>query len=284
MNLPTPAAAPDGAATDMGRAAKLLTVLVVAALCVAVVAQRAEFDVASVKLHTSDDQRVMMVAQPGGRFVAANIPLRLLIRTAFQLQDDQIVGGPNWLATDRFDIEARAPDLPGPPNAQLLAMLRSLLADRFKMTTHGDKRALPVFALERARRDGSLGPGLRLTACPELAVDLSQPRPCTNVQTGVGSLTVHGMPFNQFTPFLSPYMNRVVVDRTGLDGRYDIELKWTPEQPGQGPGGPDERPASDPNAVSIFTAVQEQLGLKLEATRAPVDVLVIDRAEFTSEQ
>jgi len=73
-----------------------------------VAARPAEFDVASVKLHTSDDQRVMMVAQPGGRFVAANVPLRLVIRTAFQLQDDQIVGGPTWLATDRFDIEARA--------------------------------------------------------------------------------------------------------------------------------------------------------------------------------
>jgi hypothetical protein len=76
----------------------------------------AEFEVASVKLHTSDDQRMMMVAQPGGRFVAANIPLRLLIRTAFQLQDDQIVGGPNWLATDRFDIEARSPASPGGPS------------------------------------------------------------------------------------------------------------------------------------------------------------------------
>src|SRR4249920_1268401 len=122
-----------------------------------VAAKAAEFEVASVKLHTSDDQRMMMVAQPGGRFVAANIPLRLLIRTAFQLQDDQIVGGPKWLATDRFDIEARAPEPPGPPNAQLLAMLRSLLADRFKLTTHSEKRELPVFALERARRDGSLG-------------------------------------------------------------------------------------------------------------------------------
>ena len=122
----------------MGRAWKLLTVLVVASVCAVVVAQRAEFDVASVKLHASDDQRVMMVAQPGGRFVAANIPLRLLIRTAFQLQDDQIVGGPNWLATDRFDIEARAPESPGPPNAQLLAMLRTLLADRFKLTTHSE--------------------------------------------------------------------------------------------------------------------------------------------------
>jgi uncharacterized protein (TIGR03435 family) len=263
----------------MESAAKLLTVLLVTVLGVTAAAQRAEFEVASVKLHTSDDQRVMMVAQPGGRFVAANIPLRLLIRTAFQVQDDQIIGGPSWLSTDRFDIEARAPGRAGPPNDELLIMLRSLLADRFKLTTHTEKRELPVFALERVRPDGSLGPGLRPTACPELAVDLSRPQPCANVQTGFGSLTLRGMPFNQFTPFLSPYVNRVIVDRTVLDGRYDIELKWTPEQPGQGRGGAPEPPPNDPNAVSIFTAVKEQLGLKLNSSRDMVNVLAIDTLE-----
>ena len=124
-----------------------------------VAARPAEFEVASVKLHTSADQRMMMVAQPGGRFVAMNIPLRMLIRTAYQLQDDQIVGGPKWLATDRFDIEARAADTGAAINPQLLVMLQSLLADRFKLTTHREKRELQVFALERARRDGPLGPG-----------------------------------------------------------------------------------------------------------------------------
>jgi uncharacterized protein (TIGR03435 family) len=262
----------------MENAAKLFAALfVVAALGVDVTAQRAQFDVASVKLHTTDDQRVYMVAQPGGRFVAANITLRFLIRSAFQLQGDQIVGGPNWLDTDRFDIDARATQAPGPPNAQLLDRLQTLLADRFTLTTHREKRELPVFALEHAGRDASLGPGLRPTACPELTVDLSRPQPCTDAQTGIGSLTMRGMPFNQFTPFLSSFVNRVVVDRTGLDGRYDIELKWTPEQPAQGRAG--EPPATDPNAISIFTAIQEQLGLRLNSTRDMVDVLVIDTLE-----
>src|ERR1700730_3591611 len=108
----------------MESAAKLLTVLVVTVPGLTAAAQRAEFEVASVKLHTSDDQRMMMVAQPGGRFVAANIPLRLLIRTAFQVQDDQIIGGPNWLATDRFDIEARAPQLHGGPPPGAFVHLR----------------------------------------------------------------------------------------------------------------------------------------------------------------
>lgn len=257
---------------------RLWMVIVVTALVVTVDAQRTQFEVASVKLHTSDDSRVFMVAQPNGRFVAANIPLRLLIRTAYQLQDDQIVGGPDWLATDRFDIDARAPQTAIPPYSQLQDMLQMLLAVRFKLTTHNEKRELPVFALERSRRDGSFGPGLRSTACPDLAIDLSRPQPCVNIQTGVGSLTLRGMPLTQFTPYLSPYVNRVIVDRTGLDGRYDIELKWTPEAPAQGRGS-NEPPAPDPNAVSIFTALQEQLGLRLNSTRETVDVLVIDTLE-----
>jgi uncharacterized protein (TIGR03435 family) len=235
-----------------------------------------QFEVASVKLHTSGDQHTMMVAQPGGRFVAANVPLRLLIRTAFQLQDDQIVGGPDWLATDRFDIEARAAGMAGPPTAGLLMMLQSLLAERFALTTHREIRDISIFVLERARRDGSLGAGLRPTTCPELAIDFSGPRRCANISNGSGSLTIRGMPFNQFTPYLAPYLNRVVVDRTGLDGRYDIDLSWTPEPRAQASGAVPDASTSDPSAVSIFTALQEQLGLKLDSTKGKVEVLVID--------
>lgn len=264
--------------SSMESAAKLLAILVVTVLGnVPAAAQRAEFEVASVKPHTSD-QPMMMVGQPSGRFVAVDIPLRLLIRTAFQVQDDQIVGGPNWLATDRFDIEARASATAGQFYAKLAPMLQSLLADRFNLTTHSEKRELPVFALERARRDGTLGPGLRPTACPDLAVEITSPQPCANVSTGVGSLTLRGMPFAQFTPYLSASVNRVVVDHAELDGRYDIELKWTPEPLGQGPASAGPA-ASDPNALSIFTAIQEQLGLRLNSTRDMVDVLVIDTLE-----
>jgi uncharacterized protein (TIGR03435 family) len=239
-------------------------------------AKPSEFEVASVKLHTSSDQRMMMVAQPGGRFVAANVPLRLVIRTAFQLQDDQIVGGPEWLATDRFDIEARAAGMSGAPTAELLTMLQSLLTERFKLTTHREMRELPVFVLERARRDGSLGKGLRLTSCPDVADDLSKPQPCANISNGVGTLTLRGAPFDQFTPYLAPFLNRVVINRTGLDGRYDIDLSWTPELRAQAPGTVSDPPAVDPNATSIVTALQEQLGLKLNSSKEKVEVLVID--------
>lgn len=238
-----------------------------------------KFDVASVKLHTSDDQRMMMVARTAGHFVAANVPLRLVIRTAFQLQDDQIIGGPDWLASDRFDIEARAAGMTGPPSLELLAMLQSLLADRFKLTTHREMRELPVFELARARDDGTLGAGLRATACPDLATDLKQPKPCANISNGVGSLTLRGTPFDVFAAYLAPFVNRVIVDRTALDGRWDIDLRWSPEQPQPAPiaAGPEAARVDD--RPSLFTALQEQLGLKLSSSRAMVEVLVIDTLE-----
>ena len=235
---------------------------------------QATFDVASVKPHTSGEL-MSMVAQPGGRFVATNVPLRLVIRTAYQVQDDQISGEPEWVNAERFDIVAKtdAPD----PLQRLVPMLQSLLADRFKLLTHRDTKELPVFALSLARRDGTLGPKLRLTACPDIDVDLARPQPCANVSTGRGELRLRGFPFGQFLPYLAPYVNRVIVDRTGLTARYDIELNWTPDRLAQA-AAPDAAPA-DPNAVSIFTAIQEQLGLKLEPSRAPVEVLVIDRVQ-----
>jgi uncharacterized protein (TIGR03435 family) len=252
---------------------KLLTALVVAASGVAASAQAVEFDVVSVKTMAADDRREFMVAL-GGRFSAATT-VRLLIRTAFQVQDDQIVGGPDWLATQRFEIDARSP-ADGDFYARLQGMMQALLADRFKLVTHTEQRELAVFALERVKRDGELGPGLRPTECPDLVVDLAKVTPCVNVQRSADSIRVRGMPFGQVVPFLSTNLNRVVVDRTGLAERYDIDLKWTPDQPSR-PGATPQ--VADPDAVSIFTAVQEQLGLRLESTRDKVDVLVIDSLE-----
>lgn len=241
----------------------------VCAVLVPLAAQQAApaFDVVSVKPHTSDDGRMMMTMQPGGRLVAINVPLRLVIRTAFNVQNDQIVGAPDWLDTDRFDINAKAADDIRPE--QIAPMVQALLAHRFNLTTHGDMREVPVFALQRVRRDDSLGAALRSTDCPALEVDLNQPKPCANISNGVNFLTMRGAPIAVFAQYLAPYVNRVVVDRTGLDGRYDIVLKWSPEQ--------QQTPKDD--LPSLFTALQEQLGLKLESSKGMVDVLVIDSVE-----
>ena len=226
----------------------------------------AAFEVVSVKPHTSDDGRWMATMQPGGRFVAINVPLRLVIRTAFGVQNDQIVGAPDWLDADRFDINAKAADDIRPE--QIAPMMQALLAHRFNLKTHQDMREVSVYALQRVKRDDSLGTGLRPTACPTLDIDLKEPKPCANVSPGVNILTMRGAPLGAFVQYLAPYVDRVVVDRTGLDGRYDIVLKWSPDQ---------QTPKDD--LPSLFTALQEQLGLKLESSKAIVDVLVIDSVE-----
>lgn len=251
---------------------KLSALLAVVAMSVVASAQAVEFDVVSVKEIASGDRRDFMVAL-GGRLSAATT-VKMLIRTAYQVQDDQIVGGPDWLASQRFEIDARSPG-DGNFYARLAGMMQALLVDRFNLVTRKEQREIPVFALERMKRDGALGPGLRPTECPDLTADLAKVTPCVNVQRNADSMRIRGMPFGQIVPFLSSYLGRVVVDRTGLTERYDIDLKWTPEQP----AALGTAPVANPDAVSIFTALQEQLGLKLEATRDTVDVLVIDRLE-----
>ena len=230
------------------------------------------FDVVSIKRNITGG-RESMVAHPGGRLTATNLPLRSLIRATYQLQDDQIHGGPEWISTERFDIEAKAEA--DTPLTQLGPMLIALLVERFKLAVHSEQRELPIFALVSLRGNGQRAPGLRDTACSvALDVDLSRPQTerCANVSQGRGRLTLRGMPLSQLLLFLGPAVNRTIVDQTTLDGRYDIDLTWTPELS-----------STAPETVSIFTALQEQLGLKLESTKGLVEVLVIDHVEPPTE-
>ena len=255
------------------------------------------FEVASVKQNKSGDQRVMVQMPPTGRYTATNIPLRLLLRQAFDVQDFQIVGGPNWLASDRFDITAKTPEgVTGPE--QVRRMLRALLAERFKLVTHNETREMPIYSLVVARADGKLGPKLstakvdceaRFSAArrgggpPPQLQSPDQPVEC-GFMMGIGTLNVGGMPMLELARALSSTVGRIVIDKTGLSGRYDFQMTYAPEGRGFGPGpaGPDAPPV-DPNTPSLFTALQEQLGLKLESERGPVDVVVIDRVEPPTE-
>lgn len=257
------------------------------------------FEVASVKPNKSGDMRVMLGIQPGGRFTATNVPLRMLIRQAYQLQDFQVVGGPGWISSDRFDVVAKAegnlpPTPPGGPPGPLQLMLRALLAERFSLVVHADTRELPTYALVHARTDKRLGPQLRRSDinCAQMAGARGrggaqavppQPggRPQCGIRIGPGQLSAGGIPLAQFATALSQFVQRVIVDQTGLSDSFDVDLSWTPDQTPQGtlPPGAPPLPPIDPNGPSIFTAVQEQLGLKLESQRGSVSVLVIDRVE-----
>src|SRR5262245_43458568 len=255
----------------------------------------AAFEVATVKPNKSGDGRVMLGMQPGGRFNATNVPARMLLRQAFNVQEFQIVGGPDWLGSDRFDVVAKAPE--GEFNADTMRpMLQSLLVERFKMMFHRESRDMPIYALMKARGDGKLGPNLSASAVdcagrgrrgggpPPAPPQPGQKLDC-GFMIGPGRMNVGGMPMGQLAQALSPMVGRIVLDKTELTGNYDFELSFSLEGLGSAfPGGGTPLingapPPIDPNMPTIFTALQEQLGLKLDSQRGPVDVVVIDRVE-----
>ena len=262
------------------------------------------FEVASVKPNKSGDGRVMIGMPPTGRFTATNVALRMLLTQAYEVQAFQIVGGPSWLGSDRFDIVAKAPEGAVAPE-QLRPMLRALLADRFKLTVHRETREMPIYALVLARSDGKLGANLKPAKADCAALfrgrrgggalppppQPGQPIEC-GLMMGFGNMNAGGMPITELARTLSGQMNRIVLDKTGLTGTYDFTLSYAPEGRGGLPGGPPPPGAPeplvngavvDPNAPALATALQEQLGLKLESQRGPVEMLVIDRVEQPTE-
>jgi len=256
-------------------------------------ADTAAFEVASVKPNKTGDGRIGIGISPGGRFTATNVATRILVRQAYNVQDFQIVGAPDWVGSDRFDVVAKAPegDVTGD---QMRPMLRALLEERFKLTAHMETRDMPIYALVKARADGKLGPALApaATDCtaargrrgggpPPAPFQPGQKLDC-GMMIGIGRINAGGMPMSELARTLSSQVGRVVLDKTGLSGGYDFEMNYAPEQ--LGGGGPPLQlngapPPVDPNAPNLFTAIQEQLGLKLESTRGQVEVLVIDRIE-----
>jgi uncharacterized protein (TIGR03435 family) len=249
------------------------------------------FEVASVKPNKGDGP-TESGTQPGGRVTMINVPLRMLIRSAYQVQDEQIVDAPNWINTEHFDVMAKAateiprptPGNPGP----LPSMMRSLLIERFKLAVHRETREFPAYALQLARRDGKLGPQLHPSTVDCAAIATARggsagpppagtDRPRCGIRAAGGQMIAGGLPLSQLASLLSSIVQRVVIDKTGLTGNFDFELKWTPDRTPA--GTPASAAPSDPDAPSIFTALQEQLGLKLESAKNPVEVLVVDHVE-----
>jgi uncharacterized protein (TIGR03435 family) len=244
------------------------------------------FEVVSVKPNDSGDTRTSSMVQPGARYTATNMTLGMLIKTAYQVHDDQIVGGPDWLNADRFDITARGDGNPSTTAfvTQARLMLRSALTDRFRLTLYRETREIPIYTLVFARRDARFGRQFRRTdpdGCSGAAKPLPSPSdalepvpdlPCGGGFSRAGHLGGRGADFAVLVRALSTWTDRVLIDRTGLAGRFDWDLQWTPEPPTPGI-------AIVPNRLPLVTAMQDQLGFRLEPGRAPAEVLVIDRAE-----
>ena len=228
------------------------------------------FEVASVKQNTDVTAQTSTRVDPGGRLRIAAAPLRYLIAGAYgdergALRPEQIIGAPDWLRTERYDITAQTPTEAVNETTTYIAMrpfLRALLEERFKLRTHRDTREISVYALVRSRPD-SLGP--RLALAP---VDCSKDAVKCGFQGGPsGRIKADALSADLLMQLLASVSGRIVVNRTGLAGPFNIDLEYSPDQTAS-----DDKP-------SIFTAVQEQLGLKLESARAPVDVRVIDSVE-----
>jgi uncharacterized protein (TIGR03435 family) len=236
------------------------------------------FEVASIRLNTSGAQGGGGGPRPGGRYTYTNMSVRSLIALAVGLPTGRVIGGPDWIVTGRYDITAVGKDQPSRDETSQLML--ALLRDRFKLVAHRETRDLPVYSLVLARPGGPLGPAMRRSAIDCLDAEArkkayaSAPaggRMLCGLTETPGTFTGGGIDLSTLVVILGAASGRPVLDRTGLTGGFDVDLKWTPELQDRA------------DAVSIFTAVQEQLGLKLENATAPLDVSVVDRIERPSQ-
>ncbi len=241
------------------------------------------FEVVSIKPSPHDDGHLRLQFTADG-FRAVNVTLHVLLVEAFGLDDDQVINEPDWANKREFDIDARVDGQDVPALHELSfdqrrEMFRQILTERFGLTCHSDTRQLPVFALVI----GKNGAKLKQSAPVPNAAPITHHGPGgMAVSPGRIVATSTSMPY--FTDVLSNELGRTVVDRTGLDGSYDINLAWTPAE-GEGGAMPsaDDPPPSDASDPSIFTAVQEQLGLKLQSEKTWVQVIVVDKVHLPEQ-
>ena len=232
------------------------------------------FEVVAIKPIENANSPMTIVMTPSG--LESSVPVGVLLRQALQKPDYQMTGAPPWINTERYSIRAKPPA--GTAPAAMTVMIRNLLTDRFQLATHLETREQPIFHLVVARSDGRLGPDLKPSpGC--------QSPPCGSGRTAPGLLVGSSRRMAQLVSALSDLTGRPVIDKTGLTALYDFTLKFTYEgrMPGlMGPLGAPAgapAPAADPDAPSLSTALQEQLGLKLESARGPVEVVVIEKIE-----
>lgn len=264
---------------------------------------------------------MIRIGNTPGRFTANNVTVKMLIEFAYNIKDPQLSGGPSWIDSERFDVDAKTDepdDTPGSsltagagPNTKAIArggdplgmierrrqMIQALLADRFKLTLDRQTKDLPIYELVV----GKGGPKFKETTLPPPDPNAPPPGPPQPGQPPMrhgimmgfsrGQLNMNGGSMAQLANALSERAGRTVVDKTGLTGEYDLTLQWTPDEndPATHSGGPDGRPPGDaapppdPNGPTLFTALQEQLGLKLESTKGPVETFAIKSIEQPSE-
>jgi uncharacterized protein (TIGR03435 family) len=260
--------------------------------------EKPSFEVASVKLNRSGDIR-FGIGGPGsslGRFIAKNVPAKVLIYWAYGLKDFQLSGGPSWINSERYDIDAKVEDSlvaklkklsHDKQDKQTRLMLQVLLEDRFKLKLRHGTQERPIYALFVAKG----GPKLATTTLGSPGLTVTNPSGSPSghqMAVASGEITAIGTPIRDLVDELSmmPEINRIVLDQTGLQGYYDFTLRWSPEGSTSPGGDAGQRPGNasvpDSSVTSIFTAIQDQLGLRLESKRGLVESDVIEHVEEPS--
>ncbi len=227
------------------------------------------FDVATIRPHAPDDTRFKVNMPAAGQFKATGSVAKLVLMVAYDVQETQIVGGPSWFAIEKWDIEAKTDDGPRHNVEDTRRMLQNLLQDRFALKIHRETAQLPAYVLTLAKG----GPKFKAL----------EREGATNIRIAGNSISLERAGLDRMTQLLSAALGRPVVDRTGLTGLYDLSLQWDDAPiPEGGVLGLDVPATPGNQRGSIFTAIQEQLGLRLEPQKVPVDVIVVDRMERPS--
>lgn len=248
--------------------ARMATAAFLTAFCLFAQKSDLQFEVASLKPGAPGGRLGTIYPASGRRrYVGSNVSLKLMISVGYHVNSDQISGGPPWISSALFDLNAEAEK---PSRIEdLHAMLRNLIAERFKLRMHSETKTRPVYVLSVDKSGIKMMPSDPATAGDPL---ISQP--------SAGTLTAHNTPMDYFGWLLSLFLDRPILNQTGLDGIYDFRLSWTPALSASLPDSHSFSDTGDDNtAPGIFEALRQQLGLRLHAQNGPVEILVIDHAE-----
>ena len=243
--------------------------IAVSAIACAQALNTARFEVAAIKPSDPAVRGFHVQTAPGGRYIASGVTVKFLIQAAYGVREFQILNAPAWTDTQHYDINAKGEESTANQPNVMSQRLQDLLAGRFQLKLARETRELPVYHLVVAKG------GSKLKESTAKEDDRF-------MQMGRGRITFKGASMSSLAVQLSQQLGRTVLDQTGLTANYDFTLNWTPETP-SGPDGPKDAPSADPNGPTLFTAIQEQLGLKLESAKGPVEVLVIASVERPAE-